>query len=376
MLLTAIAAIPLLIWVYLTFARGGFWRTSTSFEASAPHPSNKRAIAIIPARNEARVIARSLQSLLQQGIEVILVDDGSTDSTAEIAHAVPGNVTILRGQPLPPGWTGKLWALSQGVAYAEELAPDYFLLTDADIDHASDSISKLMSIADSGDYDLTSYMVKLSCTTTAEKALIPAFVFFFLMLYPPAWIACPRFKTAAAAGGCILIRASALQSIGGLATIRSEMIDDCALARAVKRNGGRIWMGLTRETESIRHYDTFAEFERVIARTAFNQLNHSLLWLIAAISGLIFTCLLPPLLVVCGTLLPSILAAAAWLLMSICYLPMLRFYGRSPAWVFTLPLVAMFYAGATIHSAFAYWRGRGGEWKGRIQDVPPSAPRT
>ncbi len=369
MLLTAIAAIPLLIWVYLVAGRGGFWRVSKHLASNGPETSSKRVVAVVPARNEADVIARSLSSLLRQGIHVVLVDDGSVDGTAEIARAVPGNLTILQAKPLAPGWTGKLWALSQGVAYAETLAPDYLLFTDADISHGPESLAELVSIAEARHCDLASYMVKLACATTAEKALIPAFVYFFLQLYPPAWIDSDRFQTAGAAGGCILIRPEALQRIGGLAAIRNEVIDDCALARAVKRSGGRIWLGLTSSTQSLRSYGTFAEIGRMISRNAFNQLHHSALLLAGTLVALFFTYLLPPLLLFTRQTLPVVLGATAWLLMSISYLPMVRFYRRSILWSFSLPLIALFYMGATVHSAVQYWRGRGGEWKGRVQDV-------
>ncbi len=315
------------------------------------------------------MIGRCLASLLQQNVTVIVVDDGSTDNTAEVARAAGADVIVLQGQPLPPGWTGKLWALSQGVAHAETLAPDYLLLTDADIQHGPNSVAELVSIAEARRCDLASYMVKLSCDTPAENALIPAFVFFFLMLYPPQWIASQTFKTAAAAGGCILIRPAALQRIGGLAAIRSEVIDDCALARAVKRSGGPIWMGLTAFTRSIRPYGSSAEIGQMISRTAFNQLHHSFLLLMGTLSALFFIFLFPPILLLTGHLVPALLGAAAWLLMSISYLPMVRFYHRSPLWAVCLPGVALFYAGATVHSALQYWRGSGGEWKGRVQDV-------
>jgi hopene-associated glycosyltransferase HpnB len=189
------------------------------------------------------------------------------------------------------------------------------------------------------------------------------------MLYPPAWILSSKRKTAGAAGGCILIRPEALRRIGGISAIRNQVIDDCALARAVKRKGGRVWLGLTRSTVSIRSYGSFAEIGRMIARTAFNQLQHSPLLLVGTVLGLFFTYLLPPILVL--TRQPRLVSVggAAWLLMSASYLPMVRFYKRSPLWSMALPGIALFYTGATVYSAFRYWRKRGGEWKGRIQDV-------
>lgn len=375
MLLTIIAATPLLIWIYLLAARGGFWLVSKPLasargSASVCQPMEQRIVAVIPARNEAAVIGPAVSSLLQQNVSVVVVDDASSDGTADVAKAAGRSVTVIQGQPLPPGWTGKLWALSQGVTHALTLAPDYLLFTDADIEHGPNSIAELAAIAEAQNCDLASFMVRLSCNKCPEKALIPAFVYFFLLLYPPRWIVSNRFNTAGAAGGCILIRPRALERIGGLAAIRSEIIDDCALARSVKRSGGRIWMGLTAATRSIRSYESFAEIARMISRTAFNQLHHSALLLLCALVALFFTYLLPPILLLAGSGVPRVLGATAWLLMSIGYFPMLRFYRRSPAWSLALPAVALFYAGATIHSAIQYWRGLGGEWKGRVQDVP------
>jgi hopene-associated glycosyltransferase HpnB len=226
-----------------------------------------------------------------------------------------------------------------------------------------------MHLAQSGRYDLVSFMVRLSCQTAAEKLLIPAFVFFFFLLYPPAAIRSPCSKTAGAAGGCMLIRTSSLEAAGGIASIRFEIIDDCALAKAVKSSGGRVWIGLTETTRSLRKYESFPEIERMIARTAFNQLRHSWLLLAATCVGLAVTYLLPVGLLFCGRIVPVVLSCAAWLLMSVAYTPMVRFYGRPKFWSFTLPFAAAFYTAATIHSALQYASGRGGQWKGRAQDV-------
>lgn len=380
MLLNAIAAIPSLIWIYLLFGRGGFWRVSHHLRQQpiALSPS-KRICAVIPARDEANGIAATVTSLLTQDLtpplHVIVVDDSSSDGTATVAQAAAQQIdktpqlTVIAGRPLAPSWTGKLWAVSQGVDHALALSPDYLLLTDADIQHAPGSIAGLLAIAEAGKYDLASYMVKLACVTTAEKALIPAFVFFFLKLYPPAWIASAAHSTAGAAGGCILIRTAALNKIGGIAAIRNKVIDDCALARAVKSSGGRVWLGLTDSAESTRSYQNFAEIGRMISRTAFNQLHHSTLLLAGTVLGLFFTYLLPLLLLLTGRPVPITFGLAAWLLMSRSYLPIVRFYRRSALWSLLLPLMAAFYAGATLYSAVLYWQGRGGEWKGRVQDL-------
>lgn len=381
MILLCAASLPVLIWTYLLAGRGGFWRTSKHLAPpiNTSRSEARRVVAVVPARNEAEVVGEAITSLLEQeglsGIHVILVDDGSIDGTALVARTASEQVgksdylTVIDGQPLRDGWTGKMWAMAQGVTVAETLNPDYLLLTDADILHGRDNVQELISIAGELQCDLVSYMVKLATVSFAEKALIPAFVFFFFMLYPPAWVLSSKRKTAGAAGGCILIRPEILRRIGGISAIRNQVIDDCALARAVKHNGGRVWLGLTPSTLSIRSYGSFAEIGRMIARTAFNQLHHSPLLLAGTLLGLFFTYLLPPILVL--TRKPRLvgLGAAAWLLMSASYLPMVRFYKRSPLWSVALPGIALFYMGATVYSACLYWRKRGGEWKGRIQDV-------
>jgi len=310
-----------------------------------------------------------------QSVHVFLIDDGSDDGTTEVALEAARTVgksehlTVIRGRPLIPGWSGKLWAVEQGVEQAVEQRPDFFLLTDADIVHAPDEVVRLAAIADRCAYDLVSCMVKLQCDTFAERALIPAFVFFFLKLYPPRWISDPGRKTAGAAGGCMLLRPAALERVGGIAAIRGEVIDDCALARRIKGSGGRVWLGLAAETKSIRPYGSFSVIGRMISRGAFNQLKHSTVLLLLALLGLTITYLLPPALVVFShRWLPGILAAAAWALMMLCFLPTLRLYRLSPLWALALPGIALFYMVATLDSAFRFWKGLGGEWKGRIQD--------
>jgi hopene-associated glycosyltransferase HpnB len=375
-----LAAVPLLIWLYLLLARGGFWRVSRLFPPLPPnHDLARRVVAIIPARNEAAVIGDAVQSLLQQdfagSIHVIVVDDGSTDGTEAAAAAAARSVgaadrlTVITGAPLAPGWSGKLWAMSQGVAAAAALSADYLLFTDADIHHDADDVAVLVTTAEAQNRDLVSCMVKLQTSTIAEQCLIPAFVFFFLKLYPPAWIASADSRTAGAAGGSMLIHPQVLLRIGGLQTIRSQIIDDCALASAVKAAGGSIWLGLTRSARSTRPYGSFAEIGRMISRTAFNQLRHSYLLLAATMLGLIVTYLLPPLLLLSGDPVSIVLGASAWLLMSVAYAPMLRFYGLSAVWSLGLPAIALFYAAATIYSAVQYRRGRGGKWKDRVQDL-------
>lgn len=374
-----LGAVSVSTWLVLVFARGSFWRVR---KGGGIYPARRFSAAtiaaVIPARNEADVIGPALSSLFKQDLsaplKIVLVDDGSTDGTAEAAQAVAqgGDLTILLSKPLPPGWTGKLWAMSQGVAHAEQFQPDFLLLTDADIRHGRRSVADLVAVAEERGCDLASYMVRLVCRTWAERLLIPAFVYFFFKLYPPAWTASPRFKTAGAAGGCMLIRTETLSRIGGLAAIRGEVIDDCALARAVKRSGGRVWLGLAPDAESLRPYYSFAEIGRMISRSAFYQLHHSALLLGATVLGLGMTYIAPPALALGGCNVAAGLGASAWLLMTASYLPVIRFYRLSPLWALTLPFAATFYMGATLHSAFAYWSGRGGAWKGRIQDARAS----
>ena len=367
MILDWAAAAALAIWVYLLFGRGGFWRMRDfPVERALPSPAPS-VTAVAPARNEAEVIARAVGSLCGQkysgAFRVIVVDDDSSDGTAEVARRAAGdNLSIMEAPPLQAGWTGKLWAVAQGVEAAGQT--DYLLLTDADIVHPPDHIAALVAQATAGGYDLVSLMVMLRRQTWAERALAPAFVFFFFLLYPPAWTRSARHRTAGAAGGCLLIRRETLERMGGIAAIRSQLIDDCALARAVKQDGGRLWLGLSRGAESIREYGAFGEMGRMISRTAFTQLRHSWLLLAATAAGLTLTFLIPPAAALAG----HWLGMAAWFLMCIAYAPVLGLYRRSALWALLLPLVATFYLGATLHSAVAYQRGAGGLWKGRAQD--------
>jgi hopene-associated glycosyltransferase HpnB len=367
------AAGAVLIWLYLVLLRGMFWRLREV--APLPPPVPRRVAIVIPARNEAETIGRTIASLAAQNFggpfHIFLVDDHSVDGTAEIARnsAGPDLLTVIAAPPLSSGWTGKLWALAEGLRQAESFHPDYVLFSDADIVHAPEGLAQLVVRAEAGGYDLVSWMVKLRSEAFAEKALIPAFVFFFFMLYPPAWTENMRRRTAGAAGGCILLRSAALARMGGIAAIHGELIDDCALAKAVKSTGGKIWLGITSETRSIRGYGTFGEIGRMISRTAFWQLRHSAILLLGTIAGMFLTYMLPPLLLFTGRPIVMALGALAWVLMMTAYLPSLRLYDLSPLWAPALPLVALFYTGATIHSAIRYWTGRGGEWKGRAQDV-------
>ena len=336
-----------------------------------------KVVVVVPARNEAETIAATIASLAQQdypGIfSIVAVDDHSDDNTAALARQAADDssllraVTIVRAAPLAPGWTGKVWALNEGIHAAAEQEPDFYWFTDADIAHAPDTLRSLVFRAQQESLDLTSLMVMLRVKTVAERFLIPAFLFFFLMLYPPRWIADPKKRTAGAAGGCILLRRSTLKRIGGLRTICGEVIDDCSLARAVKKSGGRIWMGLTRASVSLRGFGSVAEIRDMIARTAFTQLRHSFLLLLATLFGLFVSYLLAWVLLLNRNEPAWLLACIAISLMTATYAATVRFYDLSPLWAATLPIAAIFYGYATCVSAVRYWLGRGGQWKGRAQ---------
>jgi hopene-associated glycosyltransferase HpnB len=379
-ILRVVAIVPLFAWIYLLLLRGGFWRVATMPTVVLPNPGQPRkVVAVIAARDEAAAIGDTVNSILLQAdgaiIQIIVVDDGSTDGTAQAARKAAGHIgaaarlTVITGAPPPPGWTGKLWAMSQGAEAAMALAPDYLLFTDADIHHDPDNVAALLARAESHALDLVSYMVELPVASRAEKFLIPAFVFFFLQLYPPSWIASPNSPTAAAAGGCMLMRPKALARIGGLRAIRSQLIDDCALARSVKAAGGSVWLAVTRTARSTRSYGSLSQIARMISRSAFNQLQHSYLLLALTMAALALTYVLPPWLLLAQDPLAVAFGAAAWALMTIAYAPTIRFYRLSPLWSLCLPAIALVYAGATMHSAWQYARRRGGNWKGRIQDL-------
>jgi hopene-associated glycosyltransferase HpnB len=376
MIAACIGTLSFLTWVYLLLGRGRFWQVSTvPIEQKLLLMSAPRIAVVVPARNEADVVGLAVRSLLEQDyagrVHIFVVDDHSSDETVNVVRQATASkseqLTISSAMPLPAGWKGKMWALSQGVQQAAQFAPDYFLFTDADIIHASDSIASLVARAQGDNFDLVSMMPRLRCSSLAECALIPAFVFFFLMLYPPEWVSNPMHKTAAAAGGCVLVRAEALARIGGVAAIRNELIDDCALGRKIKR-AGRVGLGLAQNTHSIRGYDGFGGIGRMISRTAFYQLRHSSWLLMATVLGMAITYLVPPVLVCFGGW-AAFLGGTAWFLMSAAIWPTLRFYSRSPLWAPLLPAIALFYTGATVHSAVRYWLGHGGEWKGRLQDA-------
>jgi len=357
-------------WVYLIGFHGRFWRSSPELGAEAPGRTAK-VVAVVPARNEAAHIARSVGSLLSQdyGGEfwIVLVDDNSTDGTAAIATALAAapRLEIVAGQPLPQGWTGKLWAIQQGLAHPRAQDGEYILLTDADIEHAPGHLSSLVAKAEHDHLDLVSEMAHLHCGTLAERALIPAFVFFFQMLYPFAWTADPRRGLAAAAGGTILVSRMAMERIGGVSRIRGELIDDCALARMVKSPGGRIWLGHSSRARSIRVYN-WGEIWNMTARTAYVQLGNSAFALLGCLAGMGLLFVAPPALAICGHGLARLLGALTWAAMALVFQPTLHRYRSTPFWGLALPLIALFYLGATLASAFRHYTGSGGGWKGRV----------
>jgi hopene-associated glycosyltransferase HpnB len=373
--ITAITVLA--VWLYLLAARGGFWLARERDDR--PEPPAPAAwpeiVAVIPARDEAASIGQTVQSLLGQdypALQAIVVDDGSQDGTAAIATNAAAAVgaserlAVLSGRPLPPGWTGKLWAVKQGVEAASARQPKYLLLTDADIVYAPGALRRLVARAEQQQTVLTSIMVKLRCASFSERCLIPAFVFFFQMLYPFAWVNRPERATAAAAGGCMLVRGDALAASGGIAAIRGALIDDCALAKQMKAVGP-IWLGLSRHVTSIRAYDGFGPIRRMVTRSAYAELNYSPLRLIATTLGMTLVFLAGPLLAIFATGIPAWLGAATWSLMIIAYQPTLRLYRLSPLWGLALPAIAFVYTLWTNESALQYARGQGGQWKGRVQ---------
>jgi hopene-associated glycosyltransferase HpnB len=375
-----LAIISLLIWVVLTFFRGAFWQVLAFDDDIAKQESlerRPRVAAIVPARDEAEFIARTVESLVKQDypgeLRVVVVDDHSEDGTGALAREAAARagaserVLIMQGAALESGWTGKLLAMQQGVESTDARAAEYFWFTDADIEHAPDTLRRVVQRAEKDKLDLVSLMVLPQVNSLPERLLIPPFLYFFLKLYPPNWTASRKRKTAGAAGGCILLRRTALERIGGLEAIRGEVIDDCTLARAVKRTGGGIWMGLTRKSVSLRTYSSFTEIQDLIARTAFTQLSYSGLLLAGTLLGMFVTYLLPVIFTFSGRPVAWRLGLAAWALMAITYLPTVRFYRMSSLWAAVLPVAAAFYTYATWVSAVRYWLGRGGQWKGRAQ---------
>lgn len=382
----AISLLSLAIWLGLWLAWGKFWRADQLLEdenESLELQAWPTVAVVIPARNEADLLPTTLRSHFQQDYPgqqtVVLVDDHSSDGTAQVARQVAQKLdreeqlVAIAAEPLPPSWTGKLWALEQGTkrAKALESTPKYLLLTDADIDRDPLTLRRLVAKAERHNLSLVSAMVRLRCTTAWEQWLIPAFVFFFQKLYPFPWVNDANKSTAAAAGGCILIRRDVLAKIGGIAAIREALIDDCALAQAVKAGGQRaIWLGLSRDTLSLRPYPSLGSIWTMVARTAYTQLHYSPLLLLGTLVGMFLVYCVPPLAVVLGIAIAqpvvALIGIATWLLMARLYWPTLHFYD-CPIWMsLGLPAIATLYTFMTLDSARRHWQGRGGAWKGRV----------
>jgi hopene-associated glycosyltransferase HpnB len=376
MLANIIAVAAAIGWIYIIAARGGFWLVAERETEAAALTTWPPVAVIIPARNEADGIAEAVDSLLRQDYSgpcsIVVVDDQSIDDTAgavrrsAVAAGATDRVTILSGAPLPQGWTGKLWAMKQGIDHAQKSSPTYLLLTDADIVYERDAVAKLVSRSHADGLVLNSWMVKLRCESFAERALIPAFIFFFQMLYPFAWVRRQdRTTAAAAAGGCMLVRLDALRAAGGLEPIRGELIDDCALASSMKKQGA-ILLGLTERVRSIRAYPKINDIRLMVARSAYAQLRYSPLLLAGTLASmtLIF---IAPVLCAFSVGLAQVLGLLTWGAMAIVFQPTLRFYRVSPLWGLLLPAIALSYMAFTIDSAYLSYVGRGGLWKGRIQ---------
>lgn len=362
----ALALLALVVWLVLAFLRGGWWHREPLLRQGMPR-SAPPLVAIVPARDEAETVGAVVGSLLGQDypgpMRVVLVDDESSDGTAGIAQALPGaeRLTVVAGTPRPPGWAGKLWAVQQGLAASDEAL---ILLTDADIVHATNHAAALLAAMEDGGFAMVSGMVALRCESAAERALIPAFVHFFQMLYPFRWVTDQHHKTAAAAGGTILIRRDVLESAGGIAAIKDALIDDVALARLIKPHAP-IALLHDAMARSIRPYPAWNDVGRMIARSAYVQLGRSPSQLLGTLLGLALVFLAPPAITLFGHGPARLVALTAWALMAATYLPSLARYRRSFLWAPFLPLVAVFYMGATVAAALAHHFGRGVAWKSR-----------
>ncbi|MEU7165969.1 glycosyltransferase [Streptomyces morookaense] len=386
--LTWITVVSLAAWLWLLLAQGFFWRTDVRLPRRTPPAQWPSVAVVVPARDEAEVLPSSLPSLLAQDYpgraEIFLVDDGSTDGTGELARALAdahGGLPLTvdaPGEP-GPGWTGKLWAVRHGMALARARTDtEFLLLTDADIAHAPDSLRELVAAAVSGGLDMVSQMARLRVATFWERLVVPAFVYFFAQLYPFRRVNRPGARTAAAAGGCVLLRREAAERAGVPDSIRQAVIDDVALSRAVQRSGGRIWLGLADRVDSVRPYPRLAQLWRMVSRSAYAQLLHSPLLLAGTVAGLAVVYLVPPVAVVAGAVTGDVVAlaagAGAWAVMTGTYLPMLRYYGQ-PLWLAPLlPFTALLYLLMTVDSAVQHHRGRGAAWKGRTYTRPEAAP--
>lgn len=382
-----IAVGSLVAWVWLLLGQGFFWRTDQRLPDRAAPQRWPSVAVVVPARDEADMLPVSLPSLLAQDYpgtaEIFLVDDCSKDGTGDIARELSVRygglpVTVVSPGEPEPGWTGKLWAVRHGIALARARDPEYLLLTDADIAHEPDSLRELVAAAGSGGFDLVSQMARLRVSSVWERLVVPAFVYFFSQLYPFRWINRAGSRTAAAAGGCVLLRTEAAVRAGVPDSIRQAVIDDVSLARAVRRGGGRIWLGLAERVDSVRPYPHLGDLWRMVSRSAYAQLRHNPLVLLGTVLGLALVYLAPPVTLVAGLLGGDAAAAwaggAAWAVMAGTYMPMLGYYRQSLWLAPLLPFTALLYLLMTVDSAVRHYRGRGAAWKGRTYARPEAAP--
>ncbi|MFD8723193.1 glycosyltransferase [Streptomyces sp. NPDC059629] len=377
------AAVSLAAWLWLLLGQGFFWRTDVRLPPRRDPGKWPDVCVVVPARDEAAVLPLSLPSLLAQDYpgraEVFLVDDGSTDGTGELARRLAvryGGLPLTvdsPGEP-PAGWTGKLWAVRHGIGLARARGPEYLLLTDADIAHEPDSLRLLVAAAHTGGFDVVSQMARLRVESLWERLVVPAFVYFFAQLYPFRRIGRKGSRTAAAAGGCVLLRADMAEKARIPDAIRHAVIDDVALARAVQGAGGHVWLGLADHVDSVRPYPRLHDLWRMVSRSAYAQLRHSPLLLLGTVAGLALVYLVPPAAAVAGAVTgnapAAIVGGAAWLVMAATYVPMLHYY-RQPLWLAPLlPFTAFLYLLMTVDSAVQHYRGRGAAWKGRTYARP------
>jgi hopene-associated glycosyltransferase HpnB len=370
-------------WLWLLLGQGSFWRTDVRLPPRREPDVWPSVGVVVPARDEAAVLPASLPTLLAQDYpgraEVFLVDDGSSDGTGNLAHELASRhgglpLTVTSPGEPPAGWTGKLWAVRHGIGLARARGPEYLLLTDADIAHAPDSLRQLVAAAGAGGFDVVSQMARLRVESLWERLVVPAFVYFFAQLYPFRWIGRRTGRTAAAAGGCVLLRTEAAERARIPDAIRHAVIDDVALARAVKAGGGHIWLGLAERVDSVRPYPRLHDLWRMVSRSAYAQLRHSPLLLLGTVAGLALVYLVPPVALIVGLTTGGTAAAGAgglaWLVMTGTYVPMLRYY-RQPLWPAPLlPFTAFLYLLMTVDSAVQHYRGRGAAWKGRTYTRP------
>ncbi|WP_372504437.1 MULTISPECIES: glycosyltransferase [Streptomyces] len=377
------AVVSLVAWLWLLLCQGFFWRTDVRLPRREDPADWPPVCVVVPARDEAEVLPASLPSLLAQRYpgraEIFLVDDGSSDGTGTLARELAdrhGGLPLTVGSPgePPAGWTGKLWAVRHGITLARAREPEYLLLTDADIAHAPDSLRELVAAARSGGFDVVSQMARLRVKSPWERLVVPAFVYFFAQLYPFRRIGGKGTRTAAAAGGCVLLRTEAAERARIPDAIRHAVIDDVALARAVKGSGGRIWLGLAEQVDSVRPYPRLHDLWRMVSRSAYAQLRHNPLVLLGTVLGLALVYLVPPVTLIAGLATggtaAALLGGLAWLVMTGTYIPMLRYYGQ-PLWLAPLlPFTAFLYLLMTVDSAVQHYRGRGAAWKGRTYARP------